>query len=101
MFTTKEVSKDEIVLEVQGALNGEPAADFQSRLDEVVSGPHQTIALDLSQVESINSSCIGRILLSRKRLSEQGRSIRISGCSNALLNTFQLIKFDKLVKIEK
>jgi len=101
MFTTKELSKDEIVLEAKGSLNGEPAGDFQSRLDELVNGPHKGIVLDLTDVDSINSSCIGRILLSRKRLSEQGRSIGIRGCSEALYNTFQLIKFDKLIKIER
>ena len=101
MFSTKETSKDEVVLEAKGPLNGDPAGEFQARLDDLVQGPHKAIVLDLAEVESINSSCIGRILLSRKRLSEQGRTIGIRGCSESLHNTFQLIKFDKLIKIER
>jgi hypothetical protein len=52
-------------------------------------------------VDSINSSSIGRILLSRKKLTEQGRTIRIEGCSDSLFGTLQLIRFDKLVPIHR
>jgi anti-anti-sigma regulatory factor len=67
----------------------------------VVGGTFSTITLDLSEVNSINSSCIGKILLYRKKLSEESRTIRIKGCSETLYSTFQLIKFDKLVPIER
>ena len=88
-------------MEVHGPLNGETADDFQKQLEELAAGKHQTITLDLSDVNAINSSCIGKILLFRKRLSESGRTIQIKGCSDTLYNTFQLIKFDKLISIEK
>ena len=60
-----------------------------------------TVTLNFSDVSSINSSCIGKILLLRKRVSEDGRTIRIQGCSDSLYGMFQLIKFDKLVSIER
>ncbi|MBW8003904.1 MAG: STAS domain-containing protein [Planctomycetes bacterium] len=101
MFLQKEVSKDEIILQITGPLNGEPANEFQKHLEELSVGSHKTITLNLSEVSSINSSCIGKILLFRKKLAEQDRTIRIRGCSDSLYNTFQLIKFDKLLSIEK
>jgi len=101
MFLHKELSKDEIVLQIGGPLNGEPASEFQKHLEELAAGPHKTITLNLSEASSINSSCIGKILLFRKKLVEQDRTIRIKGCSDSLYNTFQLIKFDKLISIEK
>ncbi len=101
MFLSKEVSKEEMVLQISGPLNGEPANEFQKHLEELAAGPHKTITLDLAEVSSINSSCIGKILLFRKKLAEQDRTIRIRGCSDSLYNTFQLIKFDKLLSIEK
>lgn len=101
MFLQKKVNKDEILLQISGPLNGEPANEFQKQLEELSTGAHKTITLDLSEVSSINSSCIGKILLFRKKLSEQDRTIRIQGCSDSLYNTFQLIKFDKLLNIEK
>ena len=101
MFLKKELSKEEIVLQISGPLNGEPANEFQTHLEELAGGSHNTITLDLNEVSSINSSCIGKILLYRKKLAEQDKSIQIRGCSDSLYNTFHLIKFDKLLSIEK
>ena len=101
MFLQKEVSKDEVLLEISGPLNGEPANEFQKYLEELSEGSYKTITLNLSEVSSINSSCIGKILLFRKKLAEQDRTIRIRGCSDSLYSTFQLIKFDKLLSIER
>ncbi len=101
MFLTKEISKEEIILQISGPLNGEPANDFQKNLEELSEGSHKVITLDLSEVNTINSSCIGKILLFRKKLAEQDRTIQIRGCSESLFNTFQLIKFDKLLSIEQ
>ncbi len=101
MFLQKEVSKDEIILQITGPLNGEPANEFQKHLEELSAGSHKTITLNLAEVSSINSSCIGKILLFRKKLAEQDRTILIRGCSDSLYNTFQLIKFDKLLNIKK
>ncbi len=101
MFKKKEISAEEIMLEAHEALNGDTADQFQKNLEELSSGPHRIITLNLSDVNAINSSCIGKILLFRKRLSEENRTIRIRGCSDSLYNTFQLIKFDKLISIEK
>ena len=101
MFTKKEISSAEVILEVHGALNGDTADQFQKNLEELAASPHRIITLNLSDVNAINSSCIGKILLFRKRLSEENRTIRITGCSDSLYNTFQLIKFDKLIDIKK
>ena len=101
MFTKKELSAEEIMLEVHGALNGDTADQFQKNLEELAASPHRVISLNLADVNAINSSCIGKILLFRKRLSEENRTIQIKGCSDSLYNTFQLIKFDKLITIDR
>jgi anti-anti-sigma factor len=101
MFTRRELSEQEIQLQVQGALDSEAARQFQNELGSIAAGDHMTITLDLSEVPSINSTCIGKILLLRKSLTEQNRSIRIKGCSDALYNTFQLIDLDKRIHIDR
>ncbi len=101
MLALKEVSREEIVLEVQGPLSGEATNEFQARMDELAAGRFLTISLDLSQTPSINSAALGKILLFRKKLAETGRTLQIVGCSDALYKTFQMIKFDKLVTIRK
>ncbi len=101
MFEKRDISKDEVMLVVQGPLNGNTADDFQEQLTGMAQGSQGTIVLNLADVNSINSSCIGKILLFRKKLFEEGRSIEIRGCSDSLYNTFQLIKFDKLIPIRR
>lgn len=101
MVNRTAVSEDEVRIAVRGSLHGEIAATFQTELEALLASAYRTITLDLTDVGSINSSSIGRILLSRKKLAEQGRSIRIDGCSEPLYGTFQLIRFDKLVPIRR
>ena len=101
MFERKDISEQEVQLQVTGSLDSEAAEQFQIELSRLADGDHKTISLELSAVPSINSTCIGKILLLRKSLSEQDRSIRISGCSDALYNVFQLIDLDKRIKIDR
>jgi anti-anti-sigma factor len=101
MFRRKELSDGEVRLTVRGPLDSEAALQFQKELGDLAQGDHRTISLDLSEVPSINSTCIGKILLLRKSLAEQDRSVRISGCSDALYNTFQLIDLDKRIAIDR
>jgi anti-anti-sigma factor len=101
MFSLKEISGQEVELQVTGSLDSRAAEQFQMELKRLADGNHSTITLELSDVPSINSTCIGKILLLRKSLAEQDRSIRIRGCSAALYNTFQLIDLDKRISIER
>ncbi len=101
MFVRKVLSKEEAVLEIQGPLSGETANDFHRHLQEMSAEPHPRVTLNLAGVSTINSSSLGKILLFRKKLAEQGRVLQIRGCSDALYKTFQMIKFDTLIPIEK
>ncbi len=101
MVTHAAVSEHEVRMEIRGSLQGEIAATFQTELETLLASAYRTITLDLTDVGSISSSSIGRILLSRKKLAEQGRNIRIEGCSDTLLGTLRLIRFDRLVPIRR
>lgn len=101
MFVRNKIAKDEIELAVEGPMSGKSAEEFQKTLQELAAEGHKTITLNLSAVPAMSSTCIGKILLLRKVLAEQDRLIRIKGCSDSLYNTFQLIKLDRLVGIER
>lgn len=101
MLAQKEVSREEVVLAVQGPLSGEATNEFHSRMEQIALGQYLTISLDLSQTPSINSTALGKILLFRKKLADGGRTLQIVGCSDTLYKTFQMIQFDKLVTIRK
>ncbi len=98
----KAISNDEIVLEVHGTLMGMESTDFfQKSLENASMKNSNIVTLNLTDVDAINSSCIGKIFLFQKKLEEQGRKIQIRGCSDGLHKTFQLIKLEQLISIEK
>ena len=101
MFLRKAASPQEVVLEIHGPLSGETTTEFHKLLQEISSEKCATVTLNLANVSSINSSSLGKILLFRKKLMEEGRTLQIKGCSEALFKTFQMIKFDKLISIER
>jgi anti-anti-sigma factor len=101
MFERKNISKDEVLLNVLGSLSGETANEFHRQVEELAGGSYSTISLDLSRTDSISSSALGKILLFRKMLAEQQRTLRIKGCSESLFKTFQMIKFDTLISITR
>jgi anti-anti-sigma factor len=101
MFQVKQVSREEVVLEITGSLSGEATGEFHRQIDELASGKSSKITLDLSKTATINSSALGKILLFRKKLAEQERTLQIRGCSDSLFKTFQMIKFDTLISIKQ
>lgn len=101
-YITKEVSKDEVVLEIHGLLTGIESTDtFHHQLQELMASNIKIITLNFKDVESINSSCIGKIYLFQKKMEEDGRKIQIRGCSDNVHKTFQLIKLEQLINIER
>ena len=89
------------MLSIAGSLSGETTTEFHRQVEELAAGSNTIITLDLSRTESINSSALGKILLFRKKLAEQQRTLQIRGCSDPLFKTFQMIKFDTLISIAK
>jgi anti-anti-sigma factor len=101
MFEKRDLSKDEVLLSVVGSLSGETTNEFHRQVEELAAASYATISLDLSRTDSINSSALGKILLFRKKLAEQQRTLQIKGCSESLFKTFQMIRFDTLISIRR
>ncbi len=101
MFETRKISKDEVLLAVNGALTAENTSEFHRLVDEMCAGSTSIVTLDLSKTPAISSSALGKILLFRKKLAENQRILQINGCSENLFKTFQMIKFDTLIPIKR
>ncbi len=101
MFLKKELSKEQALLQISVSLEGEAVATFQEYIEELFAGSHKTIIFDLSEVQAINSSSLGKILLFRKKLIDQQRNLQIRGCSDQLYDIFKLIMFDRIIDIKK
>ncbi|MGO9308647.1 MAG: STAS domain-containing protein [Spirochaetia bacterium] len=101
MLRQETVSQFETILVVSGALAGEAVEEFGRKLTELCAGRFSIITLDLSQVPSMNSAAIGKLLTIRKRLLDQQTSLRIQGVSPGLYELLHMIKLDQLFDIRK
>ncbi len=101
MFIKKELSKEQILLQINGPIEGQSVEIFQQYLDELLASPYNTIIFDLSKSDCIDSSSLGKILVFRKKLIDQKRSLQIRGCSDELYKIFKLIMFDRIIDIKK
>jgi anti-anti-sigma factor len=101
MFRLETVSSDETILIAIGPISGESAADFGKKIEALIGGRGSTVTLDLSQVPAMNSEAIGKLLLLRKKLAEQKRTLRIQGCSDPMWRIFKTIKLDTLIPMQQ
>ena len=101
MFRQETVSNVEAVLVIGGPLSGDAVAEFQRKMDALAASRFLTITLDFSQTTTIGSAALGKLLVFRRNLAEQGKTLQIRGCSDGMYKVFQLIQLDKLISITK
>ena len=101
MITRNEVSPGQVALVIEGSLSGADAQEFQSLLEDITSKEYKMVTLDMAQTTAINSACIGRILLARKKLKDSDGDIQIKGCGEAIYESLTSLNLDKLIIIEK
>lgn len=101
MFERKQLSRDEVLLAVTGSLSADTSPDFHRQLEQLAASRSTVITLDLSRTDSICSSAMGKILLFKKKLAEESRTLQIRGCSPNLFSLFQMISFDSLIPIQR
>lgn len=101
MFVRREVSKEELMIEVQDDLPCECSEVFQKEIDEVLETDYPLVTLNLKVVKDLSASCMGRIVMFRRSLYRRKRTFRIKGCSEALYIIFKLLELDKSMEIEK
>jgi anti-sigma B factor antagonist len=70
----------------------------RERFAELIREGHQRIALDISQVEFIDSSGLSAAVWVLKRLGEDGELV-ISGAQGAVMSIFRLTRLDKVFRI--
>jgi anti-anti-sigma factor len=101
MFRTETVSGGETILVAEGAITDETIEEFGATLDALVAGRSTLVTLDLSRVPGMSSRAIGKLILLKKKLADQGRQLRIQGCSDPLLNLFRMVKLDTVIPMRK
>ena len=100
-FYARELSKNEIVLELTGSLDQENLEILLEELNELVDSSYKTIILDLSKIVSCNIARFSKILRLNQRFINQNRKIEICGCSSSLYNLLKRSKLSEVIDINR
>ncbi|RPJ09593.1 MAG: anti-sigma factor antagonist [Spirochaetaceae bacterium] len=102
MIFKKHGTPDELIIEIEGQLTGDGSEKtFQAELRLLEKAPQKIITFNFMKVTSINSANIGKFFFCMNRLKSLGRDMRIQGCSDSLYQTFQLIRMEDFLPVEK
>ncbi len=74
------------------------AGEFKHQLLAMIESGSALIALDLSEVDFIDSSGLGAIVSARKQLNGRGDLV-IVGAKPAVVNLFRLTRMDKVFRM--
>jgi anti-sigma B factor antagonist len=74
------------------------ANDFKTTMRRLIDAGHQRIALDISEVECVDSSGLGAIVAALKALEGKGDLV-ICGARDVVLCMFKLTRLDKILQM--
>lgn len=87
-----------VVSPKEQALDAYAASSFRERLGECIAQGHHRIVLDLSEVDFLDSTGLGAIVSSFKRLD--GRGTMVICCAREMvLDVFRLTRMDRVFAI--
>ena len=102
MFFTKEDSKDVVVEKVdlsRASLN--EAEEFKKVLAEDIAKGYKKIIVDLSECDFIDSTFLGTLVVSLKKVTSIGGDLRLVGFKPAVHSMFELTRMYRVFETFK
>ena len=87
-----------VVLRPEGRLNMVAAPDLREQLHSLVRAGNTRIVVDLSAVETIDSSGLGALISGLKAARQGGGDLRISAPSEQALAVLELTNLNRVLK---
>lgn len=82
----------------ESRLDSYVATEFRDEMDRLAKTSGSQIVLDLGEVEFVDSSGLGAIVTTQKRLGRE-RDLVICGANDAVTRLFKLARLDKIFQI--
>lgn len=90
-----------ITIMVDGVIDEQGAEELKGNFTQLQAAPPPYVVLNLSGVNHIGSSGIGKILLFYKNLAIKNSRLEVIGLTPMLFELFQELKLDSLFSISK
>jgi anti-sigma B factor antagonist len=95
---TSTVAGIALVKPIGEHLDYENVEEFRRQMGEVLSAATEVV-LDMSQLQFVDSSGLGAILSSLRRLSSEGGDLRLAGVNPSVAALLQLVRLDQIIGI--
>jgi anti-sigma B factor antagonist len=92
---TKQCGRHLVVTILEERLGADRAPNFKESLARLIEQGHEAFVLDFSQVKFIDSSGLGAILATSKRLGKP-QGILVVGTSESVGSMFRLTRMDRV-----
>ena len=86
---------------LKGDIYTEQGDELHQVFTDILDKNPNEVVIDLSDLKSITSSGIGKIVYLYKDLNKKGGKIRIVGVNDTIMQIFRIVKLDKLMEIER
>ena len=98
---TNVIDNQEVVIRPIGNIDFSNSQDLKDKLLELFEQEYKKVVIDFSEVESIDSSGLGKLLLFHKKLKEKEGTLVIRNVeSDYIKNMFEMIHLNKVIEIE-
>ena len=91
-----ERSESETTLTLCGELDVSTIATVTDVLEQECGRQPSRIVIDLAHVDFVDSSALHAFVVANQRLEEHGGSLRITGVSDVIRRTFEIVRLDEL-----
>ncbi|MBF0566181.1 MAG: STAS domain-containing protein [Nitrospirae bacterium] len=81
-------------------LDSSISSDFKVKIMELINGGTLHFVIDLSNVDFIDSSGLGSIVFTLKKLGNEGRVV-LCGLQETVFGMFRLTRMDRVIKVYK
>ena len=95
------VDNNEVVIKPIGNIDFSNSQELKEELLQLFKQNYEKVVMDFSEIESIDSSGLGKLLLFHKKLKEKEGTFVIRNIeSDYIKNMFEMIHLDKVIEIE-
>jgi anti-anti-sigma factor len=98
-WPTRTTNSGVVVLRPEGRLNMVAAPDLREQLHDLVNAGRARLVVDLSAVETIDSSGLGALISGLKAARQGGGDLRISAPSEQAMAVLELTNLNRVLKV--
>lgn len=100
MQVTQKISENSATLVLAGRFDFNAHRDFRDGYETVLKSPNvRTLDIDLTNVDYLDSSALGMLLLLKERAGTRNISLSLVGCQGTVKQILEIANFNKLFSL--